>query len=254
MGTARVVETPSLGGVCSVPGCSGEPVAVACLSANRGAEPCSVQGALDGRHAFQESRTEQSHGAVELLHRASVAGAVSVLRFLVTEGFAPVTGHCLDARGRGRQGKTSVPLSPLHSAAASGSFDSAVALLELRAAITGTEAKGAMALHLAAGRGATDIVSLLLQAKSPLAAKDLNLQTVLHFSARSGNVESLSLLLQHWLADVQLVNQGERVYGGPLDWREPMAQGLPCIGRCSMGMSTPSVRCWKPGRPQCLLA
>merc|ERR1712032_1433921 len=43
---------------------------------------------------------------------------------------------------------------------------------------------------------------------------------VLHFAARAGNLETSTLLLGRWLADDNLVQQGMRAYGGPLDWRD----------------------------------
>jgi len=167
---------------------------------------------------------------VSLLHRAASVGAVPLIEFLVTGCHAPVDGRCsmkrLKAATRAQRSLRRVgrdglrPPGPLHSAASAGSVEALAALLRLRASVTATEAHGVMALHLAASVGPREAVTLLLQARAPLAAKDTNLQTALHFAARAGNLETSTLLLGQWLADDDLVRQGMRVYGGPLDWRD----------------------------------
>eukprot|EP00929_Paragymnodinium_shiwhaense_P054717 TRINITY_DN27425_c0_g1_i3.p1 TRINITY_DN27425_c0_g1~~TRINITY_DN27425_c0_g1_i3.p1 ORF type:complete len:400 (+),score=98.46 TRINITY_DN27425_c0_g1_i3:145-1344(+) len=186
----------------------------------------------DGYNAFESTELADASGydTTDLLHRACAADAEPLVRFLIASGHTPVDGNSSmkrlktatraqrALRNAGKDGAR--PPAPLHTAAANNALESLKTLLELGAAVTATDVHGVMSLQLAAGHGSAEMVDRLLSAKSPLAARDTNMQTALHFAARSGNLQTTGLLTRRWLEDEAMVAQGQRVYGGPLDWRD----------------------------------
>ena len=125
---------------------------------------------------------EQVHRKIDSREmRALIAacgnGRISLVRSLLWAGVCP-------------NGRSSTGLTPLHTAAASGSRQAAScvrALLSAGADPTAATNAGTLPLHLAAARGDIETLQVLISAGSPVGVTDDDKQTILHLAARSGS-------------------------------------------------------------------